>query len=52
MDPVRSIALKQQFFQSSGDYRTMTYSHIRYNQPIKKDVFEIKPASGTQTITK
>jgi outer membrane lipoprotein-sorting protein len=52
VDSVRSLNLKQQFFEPSGDYRTMTYSDIRYNQPIKKDIFELKIAPGTQTVRK
>ncbi len=52
VDPTRAISLKQQFFEPSGDYRIGTFTNIRYNQPIKKDVFEIKTASGTQTIRK
>jgi outer membrane lipoprotein-sorting protein len=52
VDPARSLSLKQQFFEPSGDYRIVTYSNIRYNQSIKKDVFELKVASGTTTVNK
>lgn len=52
MDPTRSIALKQLVVQSSGDSRTVIFTNIRYNQSVKKDVFEIKTASGTEKITK
>jgi outer membrane lipoprotein-sorting protein len=52
VDPSRAISLKQQFFESSGDYRLATYSNIRYNAPVGGDVFTIKSAPGTQTIRK
>jgi hypothetical protein len=34
VDLNRDISLKQQFFTPSGDYRTATYTNIRYNQPV------------------
>lgn len=52
VDPARAISLKQQFFDPSGDNRTMIYSNIRYNQSVGKNVFEIKTASGTQVVRK
>lgn len=52
VDPARAISLKQQFFDPSGDYRTMTYTNIRYNQKIDSNLFKIKTASGTQTVRK
>lgn len=52
VDPTRAISLKQQFDDPSGDYRTMTYTNIRYNQRIGNDVFKIKTASGTQVVRK
>jgi outer membrane lipoprotein-sorting protein len=52
VDPARSISLRQQFFEPSGDYRLSTFNNIRYNAPIDTDVFMIKPASGTQTVRK
>jgi outer membrane lipoprotein-sorting protein len=47
VDPVRDVALKQVAFNASGgkptgDTRTVFYSNIRYNQPIKTDAFAIK----------
>ncbi len=35
IDPARDISLKQQFFDPGGNTNTVTYSDIRYNQPIK-----------------
>lgn len=52
IDPARSIAYKQEFFMSSGDTRTVTYSHIRYNTPLADSVFRIKAAPGTRRIVK
>jgi outer membrane lipoprotein-sorting protein len=52
VDPVRAISLKQIFYAPSGDFRTATYSKIRYNQPIPNEVFHIKVAPGTTTQTK
>ena len=52
IDPARGISLKQIFYEPSGDNRTATYTNIRYNQPIKGDVFHIKPAPGTTKVFK
>jgi len=35
IDPARDISLKQQFFDPGGNTNTVTYSNLRYNQPIK-----------------
>ena len=35
IDPTRDVSLKQEFFAPGGDTNTVTYSAIRYNQPIK-----------------
>jgi outer membrane lipoprotein-sorting protein len=40
IDPVRSLSLKQVFYQPSGDNRTATYSNIRYNSKIPADTFK------------
>lgn len=52
IDPVRAISLRQQFFEPSGDTRTVTYSHIKYNTSVGKDVFDLKLAPGTKKITR
>ena len=52
IDPARSIAYKQEFFMSSGDTRTVTYSDIRYNAPLADSVFRIQVAPGTRRIVK
>lgn len=35
IDPARDISLKQETFDPGGNTNTVTYSNIRYNQPIK-----------------
>jgi len=35
IDPARDISLKQEFFDPGGNTNTVTYSNVRYNQPIK-----------------
>lgn len=42
IDPVRGVALKQQFFTPSGDINTAVYSNIRYNQKVDLGAFAIK----------
>ena len=52
VDPTRGVSLKQIFYQPSGDNRTATYKNIRYNQPIKGDVFRIDAPPGTTKVVK
>lgn len=52
IDPLRSIAYKQEFFMSSGDTRTVTYSKIRYNAPLPDSLFRIRVAPGTHRVVK
>jgi len=42
VDLNRAISLKQQFFTPSGDYRTATYTNIRYNQNVNTAPFQFK----------
>jgi hypothetical protein len=42
VDTNRDISLKQQFFTPSGDYRTTTYTNIRYNQSVNTKPYEYK----------
>ena len=35
IDTARDISLKQEFFDPAGNTNTVTYSNVRYNQPIK-----------------
>jgi outer membrane lipoprotein-sorting protein len=52
VEPSRGINHKQIFYQPSGDLRTTTYKNIRYNSPVPADVFQIKPAPGTNHVVK
>jgi outer membrane lipoprotein-sorting protein len=52
VEPSRGISHKQIFYQPSGDLRTATYKSIRYNSPVPADVFQIKPAPGTNHVVK
>jgi outer membrane lipoprotein-sorting protein len=47
LDTSRGISLKQIFYQPSGDMRTTTYTNIKYNEQLPKDIFHIKTAPGT-----
>jgi outer membrane lipoprotein-sorting protein len=47
IDPMRSISLKQVFYQPSGDTRTVTYTNIRYNGSVASSVFTLHLAPGT-----
>jgi outer membrane lipoprotein-sorting protein len=47
VDPVRAVSLKQIFYYTSGDTRTSTFTHIKYNQKkLPKDVFSIPKAKN------
>lgn len=52
IDPQKSIAYQQEFFTSSGDTNTVTYSHVRYNLRLPDSIFRIKVAPGTRRIVK
>jgi outer membrane lipoprotein-sorting protein len=49
IDPERDIAVKQQFFQSSGDYRLTRYHNIKFNDKVPESVFRLK-TTGTPEI--
>jgi outer membrane lipoprotein-sorting protein len=48
VDLARDISMKQVMLQPDGDSRTATYSNIRYNKPLRDDVFKLNVAPGTQ----
>lgn len=52
VDPIRGVSLKQIFYEPSGDNRTATYKNIRYNEPIKADIFRIDAPPGTTKVVK
>ncbi len=47
IDPLKSISLKQIFYEPSGDNRTATYSNLKYNQKIPTDIFKPKDKGFT-----
>lgn len=48
VDLARDISMKQVMLQPDGDSRTATYSNVRYNKPLKDDLFRLNVAPGTQ----
>ena len=50
IDPARAVSLKQIFYQTSGDYRTATYSNIKVNGNVHKDQFAIKKDKNTTIV--
>jgi outer membrane lipoprotein-sorting protein len=47
IDPKRDVPLKQQRFESSGDYQLTHYSNIQAPGKFPDDVFKLKKARGT-----
>jgi outer membrane lipoprotein-sorting protein len=50
VDPVRGVSLRQQAWESSGDYRLAHYANIRINEKIPEDVFQLKTTSKTKVL--
>jgi outer membrane lipoprotein-sorting protein len=50
VDPSRAISLKQVFYQTGGNYRTTTYTHVKLNGVIDKGKFAMKTDKKTQTV--
>ncbi len=47
VDPARAVSLRQVFFYTSGDMRTSTFTHIRYNsRSLPKETFEVPKAKN------
>lgn len=51
IDPQRGLSLRQQLFQTGGDYRLADYSNIRVNEKVPDSVFKVKTSGGTKTVT-
>jgi outer membrane lipoprotein-sorting protein len=47
IDVKRAVTLKQQFFTPAEDQKTVTYTHIRYDQKIDTKPYEIKTDKKT-----
>jgi len=52
VDMDTGLALKQQFFDTSGNYRVATYRNVKLNASIPAKAFELKTAPGTQIINR
>lgn len=48
VDPARGVSLRQQAWESSGDYRLAHYANIRLNERIPDEVFQLKTTSKTK----
>jgi outer membrane lipoprotein-sorting protein len=47
VDPARAVSLKQIFYYTSGDTRTSTFTHIKYNdKKLPKGVFDVPKAKN------
>src|SRR5262249_28687037 len=51
LDPERDIALQQQFFTASGDYRLIRYHKIKYNGKISDGDFKLRTHGSPEIIT-
>src|SRR5689334_11681036 len=50
VDATRSVSLKQQAFEPSGDYRLAHYTNIKLNSRISDDVFKLHTSGKTKTV--
>jgi outer membrane lipoprotein-sorting protein len=50
VDMETGLAVKQQFFDTSGNYRVATYHNVKLNAAVPAKAFEIKMAPGTQIV--
>jgi outer membrane lipoprotein-sorting protein len=50
IDPERDIAIQQQFFQLSKDYRLTRYHNIKLNEKMSGDVFKLRTKSDTEKV--
>ena len=50
IDPDRDVALKQQFFQPSEDYRLVHNTNIQVNSKIPPEVFQLPVTSNTRKV--
>ena len=47
----QGLSLRQQLFQTGGDYRLADYSNIRLDQKVPDSAFKIKSSGPTKTVT-
>lgn len=51
IDPQRGLSLRQQLFQTGGDYRLADYSNIRVNEKVPENAFKVRASGPTKTVT-
>jgi outer membrane lipoprotein-sorting protein len=51
IDNARGISLRQQFIESSGDYRLARYTNLRLNEKVGDDNFKLHTTGKTTTFT-
>jgi outer membrane lipoprotein-sorting protein len=51
IDPERGLSLRQQLFQTGGDYRLADYSSIRVNEKVPDNAFKLRTSGPTKTVT-
>ena len=52
VDMETGLAVRQQFFDASGNYRIASYRNIKLNAPVPGKSFEVKTAPGTQIVNR
>ena len=50
VDPARGVSLRQQAWESSGDYRLAHYTNISLNEKIPDEVFRLKTTGKTKVL--
>ena len=50
IDPQRDVSIRQQLFQSNGDYRLANYSNIKVNAKPSQDFFHFNTTGKTTTV--
>jgi outer membrane lipoprotein-sorting protein len=50
VDPARGVSLRQQAWESSGDYRLAHYFNIRLNEKLPDDLFRLKTTNKTKVL--
>lgn len=51
IDTTRGVAVQQQFFSPSGDYRIAKYFNIRMNEHVPETAFKLRTTAATKVIT-
>jgi outer membrane lipoprotein-sorting protein len=51
IDPERGVSVRQQLFQTDGDYRLAEYSNFKPNEKIPDKVFKLRKSGNAKTVT-